>query len=126
MGQLVGGVGVQEAVGVTLGVPLRPLPDLLLQQGLERLGQGGYRQGRGGLDVAAEAEAQRALARQGRGQGHVSRPGGRIAPAEGAVAVEVLPAVADAHVTGAGVAERVPLVWADGCQRQAERPLLGP
>ncbi len=40
VGQRVGGVRVQQAVDVAVGMPLGPLTDLLVQQAIERLRQG--------------------------------------------------------------------------------------
>src|SRR6185295_7708382 len=85
-----------------------------------------YRQGRGRLGAAAEAERQDGAARQFAGQRDIARPGDAILPAHRAVLREILPAVTGADIADAGAAKGVGLVLVGGGERHAERALLGP
>ena len=108
-----------------MGVPARPCAELAFPGDQERLTQRGARKRRCGLGVGAEPQRQHRLARQLSTEGDVARAGRVIVPGEGAVAREILPAVAGADVAGTHAAPGVALLRIHREQRQREAPLLG-
>lgn len=94
--------------------------------GGERLLQGRGGQRRRRLAAAGESERQHGIARQLTAQGDITGTGRVVVPAQGAVAPEILPAVADADVTGTALSQGILLRRVAREQCQTERPLFRP